>query len=158
METWARLIGAPLLATGRTRVFGRGANPINFVSANDVARVVDQAVTDPAMRGRVVEVSGPENLSMRQFAATFATVSGRPGRVGAVPLPVMRVMARLLRPLHPALARQIQAGVVMDTTDMAVDVADAEGAAATRLAEVVRRDYVGGDGAGMERPSTAPAR
>lgn len=158
METWARLIGAPLLASGRTRVFGRGNNPVNFVAADDVAGVVAQAVTDPALRGRVVEVCGPENLSLRQVAATFATVSGRPGRVGAVPLPVMRVLARLLRPFHPALARQIQAGVVMDTTAMAVDVADAEGAAATRLADVVRRADVEGGGAEMEHPSTAPAR
>ena len=39
METWAKLIGEPLVKTGRTRIFGRGKNPINFVSAYDVAAV-----------------------------------------------------------------------------------------------------------------------
>ena len=38
METWAGLVGEPLVETGKTRIFGRGGNPINFVSADDVAR------------------------------------------------------------------------------------------------------------------------
>ena len=101
METWGRLIGAPLLRTGRTRVFGRGANPINFVSADDVARVVAQAVVDPALGNSAVNVAGPENMSLRELAETFATVTGATGRVNAVPLPLMRVMAVLLRPLTP---------------------------------------------------------
>jgi uncharacterized protein YbjT (DUF2867 family) len=73
METWATLIGEPLLKTGRTRIFGRGTNPINFVSAYDVARFVELAVADPAMHGEVVEVGGPENLGMRQIAQTVGT-------------------------------------------------------------------------------------
>lgn len=35
METWGKLIGEPLLRTGKTPIFGRGHNPINFVSAHD---------------------------------------------------------------------------------------------------------------------------
>jgi hypothetical protein len=34
---------------------------------------------------------------------------------------MMRLMAVLMRPLNPTLARQIQAGVVMDTHDMSFD-------------------------------------
>ena len=45
-ETWLEIVGRPLVTTGSTRVFGRGQNPINFVSAGDVARIVDVAVTD----------------------------------------------------------------------------------------------------------------
>ena len=43
METWAKLIGEPLVKTGKTRIFGRGVNPINFVSASDVAQFVASA-------------------------------------------------------------------------------------------------------------------
>ena len=46
-ETWLEIVGRPLVTTRSTRVFGRGQNPINFVSAGDVARIVDVAVTDP---------------------------------------------------------------------------------------------------------------
>ena len=49
-ETWLDMIGGPLVSTSWTRIFGRGRNPINFVSAEDVARVVEQAVVDPALR------------------------------------------------------------------------------------------------------------
>lgn len=145
METWAALIGEPLMKTGKTRLFGRGANPINFVAADDVARFVELAVTDRAMRGIVVEVGGPENLSMMQFAQAFEAVNGKAGKASHVPLPMMRAMAMLLRPVKPTIARQIQAGVVMDTRAMTFDPAETTrrypSIAPTTLAEKVRRDY-----------------
>jgi uncharacterized protein YbjT (DUF2867 family) len=146
METWAALIGEPLLESGRTRIFGRGENPINFVSAHDVARFVELAVVDPAMRGEAVDVGGPENLSMEQVAQTFETVAGKAGKVNHVPLPAMRLMAVLMRSVNPTLARQIHAGVVMDTHDLSFDPSETErrypSIPLTSLAEVVRRDYV----------------
>lgn len=147
METWGALIGEPLLKTEKTRIFGRGNNPINFVSVYDVARFVELAVVDPAMRGKVVEVGGPENLSMRQLAQTFETVTGKVGTKSHVPLPMMRLMSVLMRPVKPTLARQIQAGVVMDTHDFSFDPSETSrrypSISPTRLAEVVRRDYLG---------------
>jgi uncharacterized protein YbjT (DUF2867 family) len=145
METWLRLLGAPLLHTGSTRIFGRGRNPINFVSALDVAQVVALAATDPALRNTVIEVGGPENLTMRQVVETVERETGKSGKVRSVPLPVMRLMATLMRPVKPALARQIRAGVVMDTADMTFDASErAErfpSIPLTTLTEVVRREY-----------------
>jgi uncharacterized protein YbjT (DUF2867 family) len=146
METWGALVGEPLLKSGRTRIFGRGNNPINFVSAKDVARFVELAVLDPAMRGEVVEVGGPEDLSMEQVAQTFEAVTGKAGKVSHVPLPAMRLMSVLMRPINPTLARQIRAGVVMDTYDFSFDPSETKrrypSIPLTSLAEVVRRDYV----------------
>ena len=52
-----------------------------------------------------------------------------------------------MRPVNPTLARQIQAGVVLDTHDMSFDPADTDrrhpSIPLTSLAEVVRRDYTG---------------
>jgi uncharacterized protein YbjT (DUF2867 family) len=148
METWADLIGKPLITTGKTRIFGRGNNPINFVSVYDVARFVEQAVVDPTMHGALVEVGGPENLSMTQVAQTFERVTGKAGKIGHVPLPMMRLMAVLMRPVNPTMARQIQAGVVMDTEDMTLDIAEFgpryPTIPHTSLTEVIERDYVGG--------------
>jgi hypothetical protein len=60
---------------------------------------------------------------------------------------MMQLMSVALRPLNPALARQIQAGVVMDTRPMAFDAADLRqrypAIPLTCLADVVRRDYTG---------------
>jgi NADH dehydrogenase len=146
METWGTLIGEPLLKTGRTRIFGRGNNPINFVSAHDVARFVELAVLDPAMRGEVVEVGGPENLSMEQVAHTFEAVTGKEGKVSHVPLLMMRLMSVIMRPVNRTLARQIHAGVVMDTHVFSFDPSETirsyPSIPLTSLAEVVRRDYV----------------
>lgn len=147
METWARLIAEPLVRSGRTRVFGSGRNPINFVSAHDVARFVDLAVVDPNLRGEVLEIGGPDNLTMRQVAKTAESVIGTSGKVSAVPLPMMHVMATMLKPLKPAIARQIRAGIAMDTTDMSFDALPVRtrypAIPVTSLEEVIRRDLGG---------------
>lgn len=146
METWAALIGEPLLKTGRTRIFGRGDNPINFVSVYDVARFVELAVSDPALHGELVEVGGPENLSMNQVAQNFEALAGKVGKKSLVPLPMMQMMSVLMRPVNPTLARQAQAGVVMDTQDMSFDPSEIArrypSVSLASLADVVRRDYV----------------
>jgi NADH dehydrogenase len=139
LETWLGILGAPLLRSGKTTVFGRGENPINFVSARDVARYVDHALQDPSLRGRVVDVAGPENLTFHELLARFETVTGARGKRSHVPLPVMRAAAVLMKPIKPSLARQIRAGVVMDTTDMTCNVAPV--LAPTSVADAIRRAY-----------------
>ena len=119
---------------------------MNFVSAHNVARFIELAVIDPAMRGELVEVGGPETLSMRQVAQTFETVTGEVSRKCHMPLPMMRLMSVLMRLVKQTLARQIQAGVVMDTHDMSFDPLETvrryPSISPTSLAEVVRRDYL----------------
>lgn len=145
METWVTLLAQPLAETGKTRIFGRGRNPINYVSAHDVAQFVELAVTDPGLRGKVIEVGGPENLTAREVVARFQQVTGVRGQVSAVPLSLMRVMSVVMRPIKPALARQITAGVVMDTHDLRFDPQPQRDAFPhvhlTPLAEMIRRDY-----------------
>jgi uncharacterized protein YbjT (DUF2867 family) len=148
MELWAQLIGEPLIKRGKTTIFGRGDNPMNFVSVFDVARFVELAVTDPALRGKAVEVGGPQNLSMNQFAHELESITGKAGKIGHVPLPMMRVISKLMKAFNPTLARQAQSGVIMDTKDMSYDAAQARSLypsiPVTSLADVIRRDYAGG--------------
>lgn len=148
METWAGLVGEPLLRSGKTRLFGRGENPVNFVSVEDAARFVELAVVDPALRGTIVEVGGPENLTLKQFVQTIEKVSGKPRAKSHVPLAMMRIMAVALRPVNGALARQIEAGVATDTTDMTLDPSELRrcfpSLPQTVLADVIRRDYLHG--------------
>ena len=145
METWLGILGAPLIDTGSTRIFGQGKNPINFVSADDVARFVDLAIADQAMRGATVEVGGPANVSMNEFVETFQSLTGAQGKVGHVPLPMMRVMSAVMKPINPAMADLMAAAVVMDTRNMAFDASETRGAypsiPVTRLADVVQRVY-----------------
>ena len=118
METWAAMIGGPILGSGRARLFGRGRNPINFVSADDVAGIVEELLVEAAPAGgRTVEVVGPEDLSFADLVARFAAALGRPVPVSRVPLPVLRAMALGLRPVNRLLAAQVAAAIVLDTTD-----------------------------------------
>ncbi len=123
-ETWLEIVGRPLVETGRTRVFGRGRNPINFVSAGDVARVVELAAVDPDLRGATVDIPGPENLTFDEVVAVVRLVTGASGAVSHVPLAMLRVLSVVLRPVKPVIAGQIGAAVVMDTRDMTADPAE----------------------------------
>ena len=111
METWVTILGKPLLKTGRTRVFGRGDNPINFVPVEAVAQAVEHAVLDASTRGQILEVGGPENLSMNELAERL----GKKPR--HLPRPVVRGIGMLARPISPMFARIAQAALVMDTHD-----------------------------------------
>lgn len=145
METWLGVVGRPLVITGRTRVFGRGQNPVNFVAAGDVARFVDLAIVDPSMVGTTVELAGPEDLTFDQFVAVVGDVTGRPGRVDHAPRPMLQLMSFLLQPIRPVLAGQMQTALMMDTRDMRADVGPRERLApsipATPLAEVVGQEF-----------------
>lgn len=105
LETWSQIMVKPV-------VFGRGENPINFVSVRDVAAVVARAVLDPSMRGEVLEVGG-SNLTFNQLGSLLLDVRGEARTVRHVPLAVLRIMARF--------DRRARASVVMDTTDMTFD-------------------------------------
>src|SRR5712691_7356774 len=74
MELWAQLIGQPIVEQGKTTIFGRGNNPINFVSVEDVTRFVCIALEESRVCNRVIEVGGPENLTFNQLAETFERV------------------------------------------------------------------------------------
>lgn len=145
METWCEVLGRPLLEKGKTQLFGRGRNPINWVSVWDVARFVELAIVDAAMRGEVIEVGGPEDLSMAAFVEVFQMETGAIGEVGNLPPLAMRLAALAMRLVKPSMARQIQAGIVMDTRPQAFDAVETRrrypSISATSLAQVVRRDF-----------------
>jgi uncharacterized protein YbjT (DUF2867 family) len=144
METWVGILAAPLLGGGKAMVFGRGNNPINFVSAADVARAVEQAV-DARSKGTILEVGGPDDLGMKDVVETFKSVTGATGGMRRVPRPMLRMMSVAARPFNPVLARQSAAAVLMDTRDFTraatVDSARAPAGPPTSLTEMLKRAY-----------------
>lgn len=109
VELWAEVLGKGL-------VFGRGENPINFVAVDDVAAAVERAVCDDSLRGRRLDVGGPDDLTFNELAVLVQEVTGQPKSVRHLPRGLLRVMA----PLH----RQPRAALVMDTTDMTFQPGD----------------------------------
>jgi uncharacterized protein YbjT (DUF2867 family) len=147
MEFWAALVGIPVLTKGETTIFGRGHNPINFVSVDDVARFALLAFDDPNALNRTIEIGGPQNLTLVQVAETFERVSGRAVKKKHIPLPVMRVMRVLMQPVDEALSRQIGSGIYMDSGNVSFDPQEmlkqfpAFGTSLTTLGEVASRLY-----------------
>ena len=117
METWVDVIGAPLADKGFALVFGPGNNPINFVSARDVASLVVACVRNRLPAGVTLEIGGPENLSFTAVAERIACREGKESRIRHVPLPMLRALSVLARPFSPTFARKASAAVVMNTTN-----------------------------------------
>jgi len=106
VELWAEILA-------KAPVFGRGDNPINFVSVRDVAAVVERAVVDSGMRGKIVEVGGPSNVTFNELAALLQQVRGGNRKIHHIPRWLLRAMA--------PIARQPRAALAMDTIDMTFD-------------------------------------
>ena len=113
VELWAEIMAKPI-------VFGRGDNRINFVSVNDVADIVVRAVVDDNLRGTVLEVGGPENLTFNELAARLQRARGSSASVRHVPRFALRAGA--------LFDRRARAGLAMDTIDMTFDATAARGA------------------------------
>jgi uncharacterized protein YbjT (DUF2867 family) len=118
LETWIGLLQTTAGNSGRPLVFGRGDNPISFVSAADVAAVLERVITDPSTRGRTLEIGGAEQLTLNQLAADVQKAAGRVSTPRHVPRTMLRGMTVLMRPFKPELVRQARAALVMDTSDV----------------------------------------
>jgi uncharacterized protein YbjT (DUF2867 family) len=143
MELWAEIVGAPIFKDGKATVFGRGDNPINFNSARDVARFVELALFDAGLSRTILSVGGPENVTLNQLVGQIEGAAGRKAAVRHVPLPMMRLMSLMMRPIKPDVAAMIQGGIAFDTVDMTFDASELRRRfpqiELTRLADVLGR-------------------
>lgn len=122
LETHAHLlIGEPILRGRRVVLFGRGERPRNFVAADDVAWFAVRALGDPALAGETLPVGGPGNPTNRDVVRLYERAAGRRAKITHVPLGPLRLVARLLRPLHPGLGQVLQLGILAETTDQRFD-------------------------------------
>ena len=116
LETWTGILRDTAKKSGRPLVFGKGLQPIAFVSATDVARAVVDAVGDKALRGRVLELAG-ERLTLTALAAAVQYADGRTTVARHLPRGLLRLAGLLAAPISPAFARQNRTALAMDTID-----------------------------------------
>jgi uncharacterized protein YbjT (DUF2867 family) len=114
-------LGASILTTGKTTIFGSGSNPMNFIAGRDAAHIAVIALTDPKLKNCTVEIGGPDNLTKNQVAELYIRLSGRKAKVSHVPTGVMKVMAPIMRPFNPVISRLMTLGVWGDTTNQTFD-------------------------------------
>ena len=121
LETWLAVIGAKLPGGGPALVLGPGRNPINFVAADDVAAFVCLAASGDSRVKDEVSVGGPQDLTFTDLAEQLLARAGRNEAPKHIPLPALRAMSVLARPVHPNFARQAHAAVAMNALDMTFD-------------------------------------
>ena len=121
LETWIAILEQTAARSGRPLIFGRGRNPINFVSAEDVADLVARVVCDPATRGETFSIGGPQNLTLLEFAAAIQRAGGRAALPRHVPRAGLRTMAAVTRLFKPVLARQASSALLMDSANLTFD-------------------------------------
>ena len=121
VQAWVALLGQTAGRDGRPVVFGRADNPVAWVDVEDVADLVATAVLDRSLRGRTLEVCGPERLTLMQLAQAVMRRRGVAGRPRRVPRPVLHVAARTVGVVRPVLGRQMRAALAMDVVPPADD-------------------------------------
>jgi NADH dehydrogenase len=116
-------LGGPLLESGKATILGRGETVANYVAVGDVARIAARALEEPEARNGVVPVGGPGNHSKNQVAELYLRLSGREARIRRLTPTTLRLLAALLGPVHPGLARVLRLGLLGDSRDLPFDAA-----------------------------------
>lgn len=132
-QTWAMILTLSAGSSGRPGIIGPGEALHRFVDVRDVAAVVARAATDASLRGRVLQISGPDPLSLNQLAMMLQEANSWAGTPRHLPLPLARVIASMLAPLRADLARKLRLGIAMNESPPAEDpTMDAPSWVATR--------------------------
>lgn len=140
METWVDVMKQTATAKHGPLVFGRGENPINFVSVRDVAALLERVVLDPSTRGQTLVIGGPDELSLGEVAARVAASHGLKSPKQIPPIG-LRIASLTVGIVKPAFGRQCRAALAMDRMNGRLVGASARGQFAdlplTRFAEVL---------------------
>lgn len=109
LEQRLETMTAPLETKGKVLVFGSGSAPVTYTSVQDAAAVVLRALSDPALRSRVIEW-GSQTLTANEVADAVLARAGH-GSVQRIPPAVERILSIAARPFSPFLARVARAGI-----------------------------------------------
>lgn len=155
------LLGDPIRDRGRVVLLGPGTAPRNFVSVDDAAAVVVDAVHprgSGAGRGTVT-LAGPAHFCDREAVDLVEQALGVTARRHHVPLAALEAGGRVLRRAHPGLglllemaAREAVVGQVVDLSprpDLVIG---------TRSLEDVVRSWADAGGACTDRDTNPGAR
>lgn len=118
LELWIELLTSTAGRSNRPLVFGRGQNPINFVSVGDVSALVERVINDQATRGQTLEIGGPDNLTLNELAGMVVAHHGGSVSPRHIPRAALRAIAATVGILRPELGRQARAALAMDQSDM----------------------------------------
>ena len=118
MEIWTGvLFGNPEKPNAVATVFGRGERICNFISIDDVTSFVLAVLRDPGVKNEVIDIGGPSEITLVQFAQPIQRAMGVPEKRRHIPAPVLNVARHLTRPFNEVAARMTAMGYWMTITE-----------------------------------------
>ena len=124
METWCRRIGVQVLNDQPVTIFGNGRNPINFISAEDVAKFIILALEDPRLKNQTLTIGGPQNLTLEEVVAIYEQISGKQARKIYTPSWQMQLMSIWHKPFNEAMSRFMTIQNELATSNWRVDMSE----------------------------------
>lgn len=106
--------GRSILEKGKTSLIGTGNKPRNFIAVHDVAQFAIQALMDPKLKNRTIDIGGPQNLTNNQVAELYGKMAGVTPKVSHMPAGMAKVMSIAFKPFHPGLSRVMYMGSLPD--------------------------------------------
>ncbi|MBK7428534.1 MAG: SDR family oxidoreductase [Saprospiraceae bacterium] len=134
------MMGKSILEKGKVTILGKGINPSNFVSVNDVAQVVVLCLTNENKHNKSFDIGGPENLSRLEIIELYSTKIGKKIKVNHIPNWALKCMAFVIKPFHSGIGRVITLSELADRTDQTFDskpVMDEFQLQATRVQDII---------------------
>jgi uncharacterized protein YbjT (DUF2867 family) len=158
-RTMGAVAGKSLDRFGVAQLPGNGRAQHAFIAADDVAGALAAAAVESGGLGDELHLGGPEVLTWRDVAATYADVLSR--RVRSLPQPAapLRAFAAMTRRLSPAVSNLLALQALVATVPSTYGSADARrllGREPTTV-EAFLRARVDGDDADAPRVADAPA-
>lgn len=122
LETWAAmLLGNGIRDDGVAVLFGDGRQRSNFIAIDDVAEFALRILQREDVRDEVIDVGGPSTLTFAELATLVERQLGVTAKRRHIPVPVLRVGSRLLRPVNEVAARKMAFGYFAATRDASFD-------------------------------------
>jgi NADH dehydrogenase len=111
MEIWIdQVIAADIRKKGVATIFGDGTGVANYISVEDVAEFILRIVRDETIVKEVIEIGGPSNLSFSEVVMRVERRLGSSGRRRKVPVAVLKLLPKIVRPFNELAARLMTLG------------------------------------------------
>jgi uncharacterized protein YbjT (DUF2867 family) len=116
MDVWIdQLLAAGIRKNGVTQIFGDGTAVANYVAVADVADFAVKVLGRVDVVNEVIEFGGPSNVSFNDLATIVERQLGVQAKRRHIPVPVMKVLAPVIKPFNEVAARMISIGLYSAT-------------------------------------------
>jgi NADH dehydrogenase len=121
------LLAKTIVEKGKTTIFGKGTNPMNFIAVRDVVAALNKIVLNENYYNKIIPLTGPENISKNEVAELYGKALNSKPKVGHVPGGVLKVLSVLFSPFHPGLARVMKLSAYTENSDQKMDTRESIG-------------------------------